>query len=448
MSEINLEFLKKARSWISDGCILDVLYASCSKNEKNQICNAFIIINPLISHSSSGFLVSPAGFQFGHLKNLDADRGLLLSILDDAIAGRISVADIIIELPNYEPQNSHSSMNNRGSWFSPLHLKLYGKRDALHSTRELVQLDDELRISQIPFDGVNDVLGHLGLPNIIESTDAPYLEIIINPPVDLVLDQTVLSKNLLKVTLHAHEQFNETRIQLTIRTLPGHLLENRSDITSKIEWSLLEGERKVGVAEVNLVESDSVLTMLAIDNHNVRRQWIIDKDKARNLRLLPILSFDADLSKTKASIFSDTDSRNFEKGIANLLFIHGFNPCQPVQSEAPDLVVMTPNGKIIIVECTIKIADFSNKIGKLVDRRGALKKALSDQNTHIDPIAVLICRLPNDQISAKKDEPKDNKVILLSADHLLDLFNKCHGPYNPDTYIESELGNFQPATIF
>ncbi len=442
MSEINSEFLKKARSWISDGYKLDVLYASCSKNKINQICSAFIIINPLISHSSTGFVVNPAGFQFGHMKDLNADRSLLLSILDDAIAGKISVADATIELPNYEPKSSHSNINNRGSWFSPLHLKLYGKRDTFHSIRELGQLDDELRIAQIPFDGVNDVLGHLGLPNTIESGDTPYLEIIINPPVDLVLDQTVLSNNLLKVVLHAHEKFNEERVQLTIRTLPGHSLRNRSDATSKIEWSLIKEGRKIGVAEVKLAESDSALTMLSIDNHTVRRHWISDKDKTRNLRLLPILSFDTDLSKTKASIFSDTNSRDFEKGIANLLFIHGFNPCQPVESEAPDLVVITPNGKIIIVECTIKIADFSNKIGKLVDRRGALKKVLSAQETSIDPIAVLICRLPNDQISAKKNEPKDNKVILLSAEHLFDLFNNCHSPYNPDTYIENELNNF------
>lgn len=433
-------FLEKAKNWINDDYVVDILFVSHEKERINNIFSAFIIINPLNSHSSNGLSITPANFHFGHFKDLHSKKDFLLSIIESSVThGKITIDDLTIELPNYDPKDSYTNMFNRGNWYYPLHIKLQGKREIYFSNDNLNLLDHELRISSPPFDGLNDVLGHLGLPNTIESSDPHHIEIIINSPIDLVIDQSTLSKNVLKVTLTAHINFAETEARLTIRTLPGHTLENRIDITSQIKWTSVDERYKTGEALITLQESDSALIMLMVGNHTVRRHWITDKEKTRNTRLLPILRFDNDLSKTKLFIFSDTDSRNFEKGIANLLFIHGFSLCQPIESDAPDLIMLTPGGRVVIVECTLKIADFSNKLGKLVDRRGDLKKAFYAQNTSIDPIAILICRQPNDQIAAKKDELKGLQVILLTHEKLTELTNTAQTPIHPDVFLDNEL---------
>lgn len=433
-------FLDKAKNWINDDYTVDILFVSHDKEEKNNIFSAFIIINPLNSHSSNGFSITPANFHFGHFKDLHTKKDFLLSIIESSLThGKFNIDDLTIELPNYDPKDAYTNMFNRGNWYYPLHIKLQGKREIYFSNDSLNLLDHELRISSPPFDGLNDVLGHLGLPNTIESSDPHHIEIIINSPVDLVTDQSTLSKNILKVTLTAHINFSQADTRLTIRTLPGHALENRMDITSQIEWSSVDDRYKTGGASITLQESDSVLIMLMVGNHTVRRHWITDKEKTRNTRLLPILHFDNDLSKTKLFIFGDTDSRNFEKGISNLLFIHGFSLCQPIESDAPDLIMLTPGGRVVIVECTLKIADFSNKLGKLVGRRGELKNAFHAQNTSIDPIAILICRQPNDQIAIKKDELKGLQVILLTHENLTELTNTAQAPIHPDIFLDNEL---------
>lgn len=433
-------FLEKAKNWINDDYAVNILFVSHEKENKNNIFNAFIIINPLNSHSSNGFSIKPANFHFGHIKDLHSKKDFLLSIIESSVNhGKFTINEFTVELPNYAPEDSYSNMNNRGNWFYPLHIKLHGKREKYFSNDELDPLDHALRISSPPFDGLSDILGHLGLPNIIESSDPHYIEIVINPPIDIVIDQTTLSKNVLNVALIAHVNFAETETYLTIRTLPGHALENRIDITSKIKWTSIDGKYKTGEASITLPESDSVLTMLIVGNHTVRRHWITDKEKTRNSRLLSILHFDNELSKTKHFVFNDTDSRHFEKGIASLLFIYGFNPCQPAESDAPDLIMLTPGGRVVIVECTLKIGDFSNKLGKLVDRRGDLKKAFYAQNTSIDPVALLICRQPNDQIATKKEELKGHQVILLTHENLTELMEKIQNPTHPDIFLNDEL---------
>lgn len=97
----------------------------------------------------------------------------------------------------------------------------------------------------------------------------------------------------------------------------------------------------------------------------------------------------------------------------------GFTPSVQLEKDAPDLIVTTPGGKLAIVECTTHISDFASKVGKLVDRRGALSKQLSASGHPGQVATVLICKLPRDQIAAQTDELRTHNIILRAGDDLL-----------------------------
>lgn len=191
--------------------------------------------------------------------------------------------------------------------------------------------------------------------------------------------------------------------------------------------------------QIALAQADDVLVMLQIEESNVRRQWFIDPARARNNRLLAVQHFDKELRMLKHAVLESADPTKFEHGVAGLLFLLGFTPSVQLETDAPDLVVTTPGGKLVIVECTTRIADFASKIGKLVDRRGSLSKYLSANGHPATLVAVLVCRLPRDQIAALADEPRAHNVILLAGEDIQGGLDRVRSPTDPDAMLETAI---------
>jgi len=225
---------------------------------------------------------------------------------------------------------------------------------------------------------------------------------------------------------------------LAIITFPSNDLNTRLQLSSQISWKRPKNGRRGGTAEIHLEQAYSALVMLMVGESTVRRQWFLDPTKARNNRLLAVREFDKDLRMIKRAVLDDpgADSHRFERGVAALLFLLGFAPMIQLEKDAPDLVVMTPGGTLAIIECTTKIADFHLKLGKLIDRRGALIKTLSASGHQARVDAFLVCALPRDQISAQQETLKDHQVILIAKDQLESAFEQVLFPSDPDKLLD------------
>jgi hypothetical protein len=174
-----------------------------------------------------------------------------------------------------------------------------------------------------------------------------------------------------------------------------------------------------------------------IGGYPVRRHWFVDSAKSPHDRLIAIQHFDGELRMIKKAVLESVDSGRFEKGIAALLFLLGFTPVLQLESDSPDIVVATPSGRLLIVECTIKIADFGVKLGKLVDRRASLVKALQVSMHYSRVDAALVCALPKDQIAMRADDVIAHKVILVTKEELMLAFDQVRFPSNPDEMIDT-----------
>lgn len=432
-------FFDAAKSWLCDGYALDIRYLADTFSGHAKIWEASIELHPLKAAADNQFCIQAEGLMVGQVQMYPMKRAVLFKILDDASKGHLAIAGCALEVDGGQSLQYYSEMSHRDRWFSQLHLRVDGSRRPLPSSAQLARIDSMLRRGHPPFDGLADVGGWLGLRPPGTSESFPSITVRVGPPADLLVERCSLIDDTLLLTVHAHPRLDVNQIGLAIRAVPGRGLASRIQAAYSIKWKRVREGRREGLARICLESADQALAVLSIGDSMVRRQWFIDPTKARNNRLLAIQHFDKDLKMVRQAVLESHESWRFESGVAALLFLHGFTPAVQLETDAPDLVVATPLGRLAIVECTTRVADFAAKLGKLIDRRGALTKALSASGHPAQIIAVLVCRQPMDQIATQIDDLRRHGVILLAGEQLSAGFDRVRFPSDPDHLLDTSF---------
>jgi len=423
--DLKNKFLLSASEWICNEYYLEIRYFSVIQNDERVVLRASISLYPLPPATDNSFKFKSELFLIGQVQRSKVSKDDLVEIIQNACNGKIKLEDEICLLKGAPNFSYHSEILHGDRWSYNLHLRVNGQSVQLPNQLEILQADNMLRAGDPPFDGLEDVLMWLGFDGAQSlGSRSSDINIWINPPVDIISENCSLSKDKLKIYLKSSPGFNVKQVNLAVKSKPAISIKSRKQLANEIVWAVSEDGHNQGFLEATLESADSVLVMLLIGNHIVRKQIFLDPDKARNNRFLAIQIFDKDLKMVRKSIFDSLDSVKFEKGIALLFYMLGFAPVVQIETDSPDLIVSTPEGHFIIIECTTRTADFSAKLGKLVDRRGALIKALQDSGHHSMVHAVLVCGLPRDQIAVNKQELKEGNVILLTKESLDQVFER------------------------
>ena len=430
-------FLEASDEWICDDYALDIRYVALPHVHGPVLLSAAIVLYPLKAKQDNSFQVRSASIWAGQIQRYPLKKREVETILRDASEGLIHIGGTSFRLGGNPPFDYFSEMVNDGRWFSELQLQVLGSVVSIPSPQSRLSIDNELRAATTPFDGVSDLLSWLGIDAAALNGGRPSITLRVCPPVDLIFDQCILKDDELLLEFHAHPSFQIERLALAIRTEPQANLACRRQLASDINWREVVDGKRVGILHTALPNVDSVLTMLLIGQSTVRRQWFLDIAKARNRRWMAMQHFDESLQKIRNAVLDSTDGRRFEHGIASLLFLLGFSPVIPIETNAPDLIVTTPGGQLVLIECTLKIADFSTKLGKLVDRRASLSKALSSARHPSEILAVLICASERDQIALHEDELYGQKVLLLTREDLIESFDRVRHQSDPDMLVTS-----------
>lgn len=437
------EFLLAVSEWMCDEYFVDIRYFGEIVDTNYQLVSAAIRLFPLPPSKDLNFSIETDNIFSGQIQkkcNLKED---LLEIINQAASGCIDITSRVVRISSQDEScSAYSPLIQRDASFSSLQLNVYSSERKFSYTSNLTSVDNALRKSDPLFDGLTDLSSWLELTIPTDSSQSSQISITINPPVDSLWAECFLANNSLKIRLIAHPHFNVDSVNLGIRVSPYDSLSGRIQLATKIIWDFSESNFQMRAVDIELDQAESVLMILIIGNVTLRRHWIIDPNKARNNRFLTIQHFDKDLAMIKHAIFNGKDGRYFECAISSLLFMLGFSSTMQVETDSPDLIVSTPEGKLIIVECTLKTADFANKIGKLVTRRGSLFKYLKDSGHHADPIAILVCRQPRNEIAVHNDELISHKVILMCAEELESLLEQVRSLPNPDQLIDFYQNKF------
>lgn len=433
-------FLQICDSWIRDGYSFDLRYLAHRDADGLTIVHASLFLNPLPKTMDLALELPFGDWQVGQVQGDHRSRTELIEFAASACGGTIVLDGDVLTLP-YTGEPYFQTPGGIGtSWFSAAELTLLGAQLEPPSFDELSRLDDALRSSPTPFDGCEDLLGWLGLGFPPQGGGPARLRVRVGPPVDLILGESHLTSGRLELTLHAHESFDPGSLMLGIRAVPEVGLMSRQQIADQFSWSGPVDGRLVGRAAIEVGNANSCFTMLVVGGRTVRRQWFVDTLRTPNRRLLAVSTFDADLKMVRDGLFESSDSRRFEHAVAALLFLNGFSPSVQLETDAPDIIFTSPGGRLILVECTLRIADIAGKVGKLVDRRGALRSVLLEQEALPEVATFLVCRASRDQIALDQDLLRRHDVVLITQEDLREGLVRLHASPNPDELLLSLVG--------
>jgi hypothetical protein len=434
-------FLAIAEEWICDQYTLSLQYFAQKNGNSVELIHATITAAPRKPEIIENLCIQTATIIAGQEVIHPAQRAEILTTLRRATNGQISTKSAQLQLDSKSGLSHYSENQNRDDWQTILHLNIAGSQAMPISALQATQEDQELRCNATPFDGLNDLCGWLGLRDDRLTGRAASIDLRILPPVDMIFNESSIVDDHLKIALLAHPRLDTSKVKLAIKAYPGKGLSSRFWAEKEILWTQSKDQDEVskGLLDIRLESSESALGTLILGNQTIRRQWHVDPSKSQNIRYAAIQYFDQEIRQTKLAALDSNDSRKLEIAIASLLYLLGFAVVTPVEKDAPDIIATTPNGNIVIVECTMRIADFSQKLGKLVDRRNGLSKSLRSASHHSQVHAALVCNLPRDQVAIKEIELLQHEVLLATREDIEKAFNLTQLPKNPDELIANAI---------
>lgn len=430
--EDHLGLFRTASSlWLCDPYSLEIRYVARKVNESSgDILSCFVAFYPIAWPKSENIRVMTSQIIAGRERLSNVSIIELRKILGQLEGGKLNLENLELTLESKSSLSFFTEMVSNDRWFCDAHLVILGDALDPFSTVEIAKINSELRLNQLPFDGMHDLFDYFNLQDCISTYKQPQIEIRISPPIDLISSQCHTSNGKFNLILNAHPNLEKKNVSLAIRTFTSanQSLPLRKQIAEHIKW-LKENDRQIGTLEIDVENAFTSQAILMLGTNTVRREFFEDIAKVPNRRLFTLSFFDKELKRLKLALYG-SDSDQFEKAVNSLAYLLGFSGCLMNETNAPDIILSSPNENLVIIECTTKISDFSSKLGKLVDRKNSLIKELSDLGDPRKVYSYLVCGLPKDQININERELATHKVTLITQELINGLLNKLKFPQN------------------
>ncbi|SEB60892.1 hypothetical protein SAMN02787142_0025 [Burkholderia sp. WP9] len=218
----------------------------------------------------------------------------------------------------------------------------------------------------------------------------------------------------------------------------------------QLQWQVDERGFNIGTIYIDVPEGSAIRCFAAYDGAPQCIGWIGDPEKMPNLRYALHATFDAELQVLQRYLLDEDHhqkhSRDFETGVAALLFMLGFSvealAGKPLEN-GPDLVATTPKGELVLVECTIGQINKDGKLGKLVDRAASVRRSL--QGAGHNPARVLPVIVSPRPLEAIADITAANSmgVVVFTREDLEAGLQLARNPQDPDDLIAKQWEKLQ-----
>lgn len=299
-------------------------------------------------------------------------------------------------------------------------------------------LDLDLRSTDQPFDGIDDLFIHLGFPVSRQSGDSSTLEIIAASPA-LIADDSKIAAGYAQIKCRLAEEADIKKVKFGYKIFHGNYIERGNITGDALEW-ITDGHSKTGSATISTKEAPVLQGFLSYDDILLHQWWVSDLLKRLNERYAIYEVFDEGLKLLKDFLLSPAgkEDRAFEHGMALLLNILGFSVSHhgtiKKLEKGPDIIAVNPiNGNIGVIECTTGLLNENDKLAKLVQRASLIKEKLINVGYgHIQVQPVIVSALRKSEIEADLELAGKNKIAVVCKENLEELLNRSTLPPNPD----------------
>jgi len=320
-------------------------------------------------------------------------------------------------------------------------LQIRGTDQADHWQNPL--LDWSLRSAVIPYDNLNELSIDFGIGAIIERS--AIVEAVAGSIVAVDLSNEVTGETA-KIGVLATKGLDRSQISIGYRVLDKNNVVARETIVGDdLEW-IDEETRDVGSTQIPVPAASLVNCYARYKGVTYHSGFIVDPLLAQNPRRSAFERFDPELKdltellKTKEK----RRSRDLESAVACLLWMLGFNTCHlggtKVLQDGPDILGMTAEGHLIVVECTIGMLKADSKMPKLLSRTVAVRDQLAKSgHTHLRVLPVMVTTLSREEIASETGDAASNGVFVIAGDDFQQAIGRTLIPPHADRlFVEAE----------
>jgi hypothetical protein len=403
--------------WMNATDHVNVEYLVANVKGEWALSNAKVILVPHKLDVKIKDVVETSEVRVGHVRARLSSKQLQ-EFFANLKKGRLKILDVDYSFAKESPVSIYSPSAHQLSEYSIPQLDIrVDQSGGLSQHINVLAVNNELRAGLRPFDGLYDLLTYYQFSRDGHFPNEQKISVSVRSPADL--EVCTLTDNHLTVQLRCKSGVPLDGIVLGIRQFPVPNLTRRMQVADQVKWKKGGQGFDIGHLELDLDDCTTAELMLSVAGFAVQQLFVSDKNKSLNPRLAAYKRFDPDLKALEDYLEPDVKSgRDLEQGVATLLYLLGATCSNPPATDAPDILAETRNGRLAIIECTVKVTDVRAKAAKLIHRRHALTFNADGSGPTHDMLAVLVVSMPKIKIPLEDDYLAQNQILLVTREGL------------------------------
>lgn len=305
----------------------------------------------------------------------------------------------------------------------------------------------ELRAAVEPFDTFNELANDFLLAG--PSNGSSFVEFVAFQTVRIIPHLSTVKNGIATLSIAMAEGLNPAKFRLGVRQDISGAITRFSINGTDFDWQTLDNQL-VGTATINIDEQAYLQCFATYNDVSHGFYWVYDQTRSKNSRMGAYRSLDPSLEKlTQLLLIPDKrkgGASDFEKAAQWLFWLLGFSPVlldtQSGLNEAPDMILATPSGHLVVVECTTGNLKAGHKIAYLVERTEKVRQTLtSSGQPHIRVLPLMITSLPPDQIRIDLPGANNAGIVVIHSDEIEKLLHDIGFPVDPESKFNEWLAN-------
>ena len=325
------------------------------------------------------------------------------------------------------------------------------KHNLLVTAGDSRQFDWEVKAADAPFDSLDELLGHCGLPTLMQLGDSTTLEIVTRTPAVVGANSSINGSEAV-IECRIAKALDPGKLRLGYRILQKDQQIVRGSVTGdSFEWRE-EKDLKIAFHRISVAEASVLQAFLSYDRISLHQWWVTDPKKHLNPWQAIHQIFDQDLELLRKMLLKpETDKPfAFESAVSTLLTLLGFSVANygriPKLQKGPDIIAVTPSGHVGIIECTIGLINENDKLAKLVQRTTLIKEKLADgRYGHLQLQSAIVTPLSREEVAADLAAAGAHGIAVVCKQEIENALNRVGFPPNADRMFE-DAKNLVPAS--
>ena len=335
----------------------------------------------------------------------------------------------------------HHPFISEGPRLPSLLIRGMSKHNLLTTTGDPRQLDWELKAADAPFDNLDELLIHCGLPTLTQMGDSTALEVVARSP-GMIGVASIIKDGDAIIECRVADALDIGRLRIGYKVFRKDVVDRASVDGSTLEWRQ-EGDIKIGACRVAVGDASLLQTFLSYAETALHQWWITDPQKRLNPRHAIHQIFDDDLELLKQMLLKpETDKPYvFEGAVSALLNLLGFSVSNygriPKLQKGPDIIAVSPSGHVAVIECTVGLLDENDKLAKLVQRTKLIRERLNETGygfLQLQP--VIVTPLTRDEVTANLETAGKHNIAVVCRENVEAMLNQITLPLDAERLFQ------------